>query len=225
MAGTNGWLSRTFKSSLGSKFVMALTGLALSGFLIVHLSGNLLVFAGPEAINTYAKNLHANGLLVWGGRSVILVAFLLHVVTALRLARANRAARPVAYKFRATVQATLASRTMVQTGLLIFAFVLYHLAHFTWKLTHPEYLQLDPYDLYTMITTSFKNPILTGLYLFALVMLAMHVRHGISSLFQSLGLNHEKYNKAFRLAGPLYAVVIVGGFMSIPLAVMFGIIG
>jgi succinate dehydrogenase / fumarate reductase cytochrome b subunit len=133
------WLLDFWRSSIGGKVTMAITGVLLFGFVVVHLLGNLLLLSGPDAINAYAKWLFDKGVLLWLARLGLLAVFVLHVVTGIRLARANKQARPVAYSKQSTVQATFASRSMVLTGLTMLVFVVYHLLHFTFGVTNPAH--------------------------------------------------------------------------------------
>jgi succinate dehydrogenase / fumarate reductase, cytochrome b subunit len=215
---------RLFNSPVGAKMLMALTGLLLTGFLLAHLSGNLLMFAGAEKFNAYAQGLQSLGLLLWVARGGLLTVLILHLFLAIKLTIANKAARPVAYAHEATIQATLASRHMVHTGVLMLAFIIYHLAHFTFKLVSPEISALTPGDAYSMVITGFSEPIVSGFYVLAMAAMAAHLRHGVSSLFQSLGLYHGNLNVFTSKLGPIVAAVVFFGFSSIPVAVLMGLI-
>ena len=235
------WLVRALGSSIGGKLVTAVTGLGLMIFLVGHLSGNLLVFKGPKAMNDYAQMLHDLGPLLWVARIGLLVTFALHIYLSVTLNLRNMAARPVPYAYRNYAAATFASRTMLPTGLMILAFVIYHLLHFTLGVTDPANYAaapgnletvtvpgvIDPLqrpDVYSMVVKGFQNPLVSLVYVFAMVMLGLHLSHGASSVFQTLGLNHPKYNPLFRLVGPGFAAVIVAGYVSIPLSILFGLV-
>jgi succinate dehydrogenase / fumarate reductase cytochrome b subunit len=228
-------LLRPVRSSVGSKYVMAVTGLGLIGFVIVHMLGNLLLFAGPDALNSYAKALKDKGALLWVARLGLLAIFLVHVVLGIRLTLQNMRARGSRYVYEDTVQASWASRHMLLTGLVILAFVVYHLAHFTFgAITTAEgvnYLDLrdpdDPtrHDVYRMVVAGFRSPWITLTYLAAQVFLWLHLWHGGSSWFQSLGLNHPAYNPFLRKFGPVLATAVLVGNCSMPLAVFFGLVG
>ena len=219
-----------FKSSLGSKYVMAITGAMLYGFLIAHLLGNILVFSGsPAAINDYAEGLRnlPYGLL-WILRGGLLVIFFLHVTTAIRLTKQNRQARPVPYAKQATIQASLSSRYMALTGILLLAFIAYHLAHFTFLAvfdTGPHLDTIGRPDVYTMVVEGFRQPLVALSYIVAMIVLGFHLSHGISSLCQSLGLNHPKYNKAIRSIGPVLGWAVSGLNILIPVSIWFGFVG
>ena len=219
-----GWLSRTLCSSLGRKYIVALTGLAMVGFLVAHLSGNLLIFAGPEAMTIYAEGLRKFPVILNLLRAGLAVMAIAHVFFAIQLNLENKAARPQAYQVKNYKAASWASRQMVITGLLILFYILYHLAHFTWRITNEEIGALGHYDVYQMLVMSFGDPVQAITYILAMVLTGVHLTHGVSSLFQTLGINHPKYNCCIRKLGPAVGILIAGGFISIPLAVMLGIV-
>jgi succinate dehydrogenase / fumarate reductase cytochrome b subunit len=218
------WLKRTFNSSVGGKFVVGLTGLGLCGFLLGHLSGNLLVYGGPEAINAYAEGLRKFPALLWTMRIGIIITFLLHLWLTLRLNLHNKAARPEGYAVKSYRKASFSSRTMVQTGLLTLLYIAFHLAQFTFRVTSPEIGAFGHYDVYQMLIFSFHQPLNVILYIAALIVLGLHLSHGISSMFQSLGINHPKYNKLLRLLGPGLSTVIVLLYISIPVSILLGVV-
>ena len=210
------------RSSLARKYVMALTGFVLIVFVLGHMAGNLLIFAGPTPLNHYAEMLKGNPALLWTARLGLLVAFLLHIDLGIHLALENAAARPVPYVCDRPIVSSWASRHMLLTGLVILAFLLFHLAHFTWGVVQPD--TYDKEDVYNMSIAAYKTWWITGTYLVAQVMLFLHLWHGASSWFQSLGLNHPRYNCCIRGFGPCFATLILIGNCSIPLSVAFGII-
>lgn len=205
---------------------MAGTGLLLTGFLVAHLLGNLQIYLGPEWINSYAQHLKDWPLVVFPLRGALLLTLLLHLVTALMLAFQNKAARPVGYAARRTVQASVASRTLLATGPVILLFTVYHLLHFTWGAAHPEVFHLTDakgrHDIYSMVILSFQNGIISSVYVAALLVLSVHVGHGASSFVQTLGLTPRGGAKAFRLAGKLIGWLIFFGYASIPLCSLAG---
>jgi succinate dehydrogenase / fumarate reductase cytochrome b subunit len=215
---------RLFNSPVGAKMIMALTGLLLTGFVLAHLSGNLLVFAGPEAFNAYAQGMQSLGALLWVARAGLLAVFLLHLKMAMKLTIENKSARPVGYAHEATIQATIASRYMAHTGLMLLAFVLYHLAHYTFKVANPEIAALPDGEAYQMVIIGFSSPVISGFYVLAMACLATHLRHGVSSAFQSLGIYHGNLNPIISKLGPLVAAIVFIGFSSIPVAVLTGCI-
>jgi succinate dehydrogenase / fumarate reductase cytochrome b subunit len=237
-------------STVGAKLIVALTGLVLVGFVIGHMLGNLLVFKGPAALNAYAKFLKDLGWVLWAIRLFLLTCFVAHIYFALRLAARNQAARPVPYQNRRYVRATWSSRYMVLTGLVVLAFVIFHLAHYTfgWVQTVPQtdpatgqirqvgLLDLkyaaprDPalneaHDVYAMTIYGFRQWWITILYIVAQVFLGMHLYHGGSSMFQTLGLNHPRYNPLLGRVGLIVAVVVCAGNIAMPLAVATGLVG
>ena len=215
---------RLFQSSVGAKMLMAITGLMLTGFVLVHMSGNLILYAGPEKFNAYAHGIKSLGALLWLMRGGLLATFVLHVYLAIKLTIENKAARPVPYAYEATIQATAASRFMIHTGLMMLVFVIYHLAHYTFKVVSPEISALAPGDAYAMVVTGFSSPAVSGFYILAMAALSAHLRHGVSSLFQSLGLYHGNLNPITEKLGPIVASIVFFGFSSIPLAVLMGVI-
>jgi succinate dehydrogenase / fumarate reductase cytochrome b subunit len=229
------WLARTLGSSVGRKMLVALTGLGLLGFVITHMLGNLQLFLGPEALNSYAKGLKDLGGLLWVARGGLIAMFVLHVGLALKLAAENRAARPARYEHPGRVQSTPAARSMVLTGVMVLLFVLYHLAHFTWGITSPEQFTMveaimtptgpvNRHDVYTMVVLGFQQPIVSGLYIAAMALLCVHLSHGVQSVFQSLGLNHPKYEPTIRKLGLGLAWIVFLGNTSMPVAVLAGLV-
>ena len=189
-------------------------------------SGNLQVFAGQDTFNSYAHFLKSKPAMLWPMRLGLLAIAAVHIVTALRLARENRAARPVPYTVESTQVATRASRSMVLSGMMVFAFVLYHLAHFTVGLLYPEFFALKDsegrHDAYSMLVLGFQQGWVVLAYCTAIVFLGMHLSHGISSFFQTVGLHHSHWTPLLNFLGPAVALVIVLGYLSIPLGVAVG---
>jgi succinate dehydrogenase / fumarate reductase, cytochrome b subunit len=226
------WLSPLLQSTIGAKYIVAITGLMLVGFLIAHLSGNLLVFKGPDALNHYAKMLKDLGPGLWAMRIGLLIAFVVHIYFAIRINLRNQAARPERYQYKATVQASTASTTMVLTGLVILAFVIYHLAHYTFGWTQTRngvnFLQLkDPlgrHDVYSMVIAGYSNWLVVTIYIIAQVILAFHLSHGISSTFHTLGWTSPKYWPIIRGIALAITIFIVGGNILIPVAVLTGMV-
>ena len=215
-------------ASVGKKVLMAITGIILIGFLIVHLIGNLQLFIGQEALNKYAEMLQSLGGLKWGFRLFMLLLAVIHVWKGVVLWLENRRARPVGYRREDTVQASLSSRTMIYTGLLILSFVVYHLLHFTMIVTNPEYASLKDSlgraDVYTMVITGFSNYAIAGVYLVAMFLLAYHLSHAAESFFQTMGWANDKYLPKLKFLSNLFAVVMFLGYASLPIAVLLNII-
>ena len=209
--------------------VMGVTGAMLVGFVIMHMLGNLQVFLGQDALNAYAKTLHDLGGLLWVARLGLIGAVLLHIASGLRLTALNSEARPVAYIHETTVQASFASRYMRMSGLVLLAFIFYHLAHFTvGSYNGADKALVDSLgrpDVYTMVIKGFQQPACAISYIVAMVLLWFHLNHGASSLFKSLGLRHPKYNSMLDMVGPAVATLVVVGNIAMPLAVLTGVIG
>jgi succinate dehydrogenase / fumarate reductase cytochrome b subunit len=218
------WLTRSLNSSLGLKLLMALTGIVLFGFVLAHLTGNLLIFAGPDAVNGYAQKLRDLGALLWAARLFLLAVVGVHIVAAVKLALRNRSARPEAYARREPVKSTAAARSMMLTGATLAAYVVFHLAHFTWGyVLHDYHGRMDAqgrHDVYFMLVQGFREGWLVAIYAAALVVLGFHLSHGVSSFFQTLGWNHPRYNRFLHALGPVLAMLVVAGYLSIPLAVL-----
>jgi succinate dehydrogenase cytochrome b subunit len=217
--------SSFYRSSVGKKMIVAVTGVVLIAFVLGHLLGNLQIFLGPDWVNSYAEHLRALGPLLWVIRIFLLVNVLLHIFYTISLAIENRRARPVHYKRKNHVKATFASRYMAMSGLIVLAFILYHLAHFTVRVTDPRFLLLkaDPlnrYDVYSMMIYGFQNIYVSAFYILGMFLLALHLSHGTSSFFQSLGLNDEKLAPRLATAGRVFAWLIFVGYTSIPVAVL-----
>jgi succinate dehydrogenase / fumarate reductase, cytochrome b subunit len=232
-------------TTVGSKYVVALTGLGLTGYVIAHMSGNLLIYQGRDALNSYAQFLKDHRGPLWAARIGLLAIFVLHIGLAVRLKLRNRAARPTPYAYEDTIQASWASRHMLLTGLVILAFVVFHLLHYTFGLvaaTAPNgqnYLDLteslkqgqaiDPargrHDVYAMTVYGFRNVWVSLAYIVAQVLLGLHLSHGIASTFQSLGWCAPRVWPALRSIGLAIAVIVVIGNCSMPLAVMTGAVG
>ena len=213
------------KSSIGAKAVMAITGIMLFGFVIAHLSGNLLIFSGdPETINSYAVWLRSLGAGLWFLRIGLILAVILHIASAIRLNSLNKAARPVAYQQTSPEVSSYASRTMVWSGLIVLAFIVYHLLHFTWGKVQPESYAWsgNEANVYAMVVAGFQVPAIAISYVVAIALLGMHLSHGLTSMFQSLGLNHSKYNDLIRKIGPATATLYVLANISIPLSILMG---
>jgi succinate dehydrogenase / fumarate reductase cytochrome b subunit len=218
-----------YRSSVGKKMIVAITGIILILFVIGHLLGNLQIFLGPDWINGYSEHLHELGPLLWAIRIVLLATVIIHIFATILLAIDNRRARPERYRERDYVKATFASRHMVMSGLIVLAFIIYHLAHFTVRVTDPRFalLKADPlghYDVYSMMVYGFQNYYVSAFYLLGLFLLALHLSHGSSSFFQSLGLNNKKLTPCLALGGRIFAWALFIGYTSIPVAILLGLI-
>jgi succinate dehydrogenase / fumarate reductase, cytochrome b subunit len=210
---------RMFSSSIGTKLLIGTTGLLLFLYLLLHLAGNLLVFAGQETFNAYSHKLISNPLVV-PAEIGLLAIFVLHIYKTVRMWLGNRAARPVEYEQKRwaghTSRKTLSSTTMIWTGLVLLVFVGVHLQQFKFG---PWYEIGDPpvRDLYRIEAEVFTSPIWVGVYVFCMILVGLHLRHGISSAFQSLGANHPVYTKRLVTIGTIVAVLVAAGFAIIPI--------
>ena len=205
---------------------MATTGVILLGFVIVHLLGNLKVYEGPVTYNAYAEWLREVGTpfffraeLLWAVRIVLIASVVIHVTAAVQLARLSRGARPVGYRNTPHDELSYASRTMRWGGLIIFLFVLYHLMHFTWGTLHPDFVRGDVYHNFV---AGFRVWPVSVVYLLAMLVLGLHIYHGIWSGMQTLGLNHPRWNRYRRPFAATVALLIVIGNVSFPISVLAG---
>ena len=219
--------SRAYHSSLGKKYVMAITGLLLFLFVVAHMAGNLQVYLGREQMNAYAELLQSKQGLLWTARAGLFVIAVLHVISALQLAAENRAARPESYAEGKPI-ATVASRTILLSGLIVFAFIIYHLLHFTLGVTNPDFVDLHDaagrHDVYAMVVEAFRNPYVSVFYVISMGLLCLHLSHGVSSLFQSLGIRRKATVASFNRFAQVSAILIFIGNCSIPLSILAGVV-
>jgi succinate dehydrogenase / fumarate reductase cytochrome b subunit len=209
-------------SSVGKKVIMAVTGLIMVAYLIIHVLANLLVFQGPSKINAYSAFLHGTGGALWAARLVLLGALVLHVVAAVQLAGRRFDARPVGYAGGREPQvSTWASRTIRWGGGLILGFLVYHILHFTVGTAHPDFVEGDPYH---NVSTGFHNLGVVIVYLVAMAAVGLHLYHGLWSSGRSLGMSPPSPNPFRRTAALVLALVIWLGFTVIPLAVYAGVV-
>lgn len=210
-------------SSIGRKWVMAVTGVVLFGFVLGHMLGNLQVYMGPEALNAYGEFLHhfLHGTGIWIARLVLLGAVILHIWAAIALSLENRAARPTGYRRVHHEASNYASRTMMWGGPIIALFVVYHLLDFTTGQANPSFI---PGAVYHNVIAGFSRPLVSGAYIVAMIVLGFHLYHGVWSMLQSMGLNHPHYNAWRKRAAAAFAVIVVAGNISIPVAVLTGMV-
>jgi succinate dehydrogenase / fumarate reductase cytochrome b subunit len=221
-------LKRLYQSSLGKKYIMALTGLGLLVFVIIHMAGNLQIFLGPEPINAYAAFLKSKPALLWTARAGLLAIALLHIVSAIQLARANQSARPIGYSTDKVAAASFAARTIVVSGLIILMFIVYHLLHFTTGTIDPHLLEVEDslrrHNVYRMMVEGFSNPLASAFYIVSMGLLCLHLSHGVSSTFQSLGLRRKSFARALDRVAKISALIIFLGNCSIPVAILAGLV-
>jgi succinate dehydrogenase / fumarate reductase, cytochrome b subunit len=230
-------LANLFRSSLGKKYLMAGTGMVLVLFVVGHLAGNLQIFLGPEFINRYGDLLQTNVELLWPVRIILLCCVLLHIATAIQLTAENRAARPAQYLKWEPTAANYASRTMMMSGLIVAAFIIYHLLHFTVmvqavNLTHkdfdarPEFFDAHGrHDIYKMMVTGFRQPVVSLFYIIGVGLLCLHLSHGVSAMWQSMGWKKRAYSPLIDGLAKWGSLLIFLGYISIPLAILTRIIG
>lgn len=225
---SSGHLFKILKSSVGKKIIMAVTGMILIGFVGMHLLGNFQIFSGQEQLNSYAEHLQNLPLLLYPARIFLIIVVFLHIATATLLSWENYCARPVPYAYKNTVQATWASRTMLISGIFIFSFIVYHLLNFTFGTIPSQFSHLidaqGRHDVYSMVILSFRNRFLSGTYILSMGLLSLHLSHGISSLFQSLGLSDEQIMPVLKKTSIAVALLIFLGSISIPLASLLGVL-
>ena len=223
-------LTSLFHSSIGKKVFMAITGLALVGFVVAHLGGNLLIYLGQDQLNAYGYKLKSQPVfsLLWLARAGLLSIVLYHTYTGIMLTLQNRAARQYAYKKKTTLYASVGGRTMILSGLVILCFAIYHILHFTLIVADPSLQHLvdaqGRHDIYSMVVLGFQNKLISFFYIISMIFLWLHVGHGASSVWQSLGMRFQKYRWLTDRIGPAIATFLLIGNASIPLSVMLGII-
>ena len=221
-----GALPLLYQSSIGKKFIMAITGFILFGFVLVHMWGNLHIFQGREKINAYGVFLRVVGepffadeQVLWLVRIVLLLSVVLHVAAAYQLTRMDLAGRPVGYAMRKNVANGYAARTMRWGGVIIALFIVYHILHFTTGTLHPRFVHGD---IYNNMVIGFSNPLVSAFYILAMIALGLHLYHGVWSMFQTLGLNNKRWNSLLRGFATIFAVLVVVGNVSVPVAVLAG---
>ena len=217
-----------YQSSIGKKYVVAVTALLLILYVLGHLAGNLQIYLGPDRINAYAKFLHDLGPILWVVRVILLAAFVIHIVATIQLAQENRLANPQKYAVAGYQRSTIASRTMIVSGLIVLCFVIYHLLQFTVQVTDPEFREVHDsigrHDVYRMLILGFRHPLVSLFYVVALFLLTTHLSHGFASVVQTLGINNRKIANFVSTGGQTLAWVVFAGYISIPVTILLGII-
>lgn len=230
------WVVEFYRSAVGKKWVMAITGIGLLGFVLAHMVGNLKVYLGGSngeyEIDVYADALRdllhpilPRHIFLWILRSGLIVALLLHVHAATTLTFLNHRARAIEYQGpRVYLAANYASRTMRWSGYIVLAWLLFHLANFTWGIKPFAPDTWERGSVYANLVASFSRPLVAGLYILANLLLGVHIFHGAWSMFQSLGINHPRFNKWRRWFAIAFAIVVTGGNISVPIAVLAGLV-
>ncbi len=217
-----------YQSSIGKKIVIAVTGAIALLYVIGHLVGNLQIFVSPEKLNNYAYFLHSLGPLLWLIRIFLLCAFALHIVATIQVTWQNRQAKPTKYVVRVYQRSTIASRTMIVSGLIVLCFVIYHLLQFTVLATNPEFRDLHDaqgrHDVYRMVVLGFQNLWVSFFYILSLFLLTNHLSHGFASLTQTLGINNRKISTGLTTGGLILSWLIFAGYISIPISVLTGFV-
>jgi succinate dehydrogenase / fumarate reductase, cytochrome b subunit len=215
--------ARFWASTNGKKIVMAITGVILLLFVIGHMLGNLQIFEGPEQMNFYGAALRRFPEALWAVRAILLVSFVLHIWASVDLAIRKKKARPIGYARRENVASTYASRTMYWSGPIILAFVIYHLLDLTAGTIHRggAFVAGDPYH---NLVSGFQVWWVSAWYIFCMILLGLHIRHGAWSMFQSVGINHPRHTPILKKAATIAAILIVAGYISIPVSIMVGLV-
>jgi succinate dehydrogenase / fumarate reductase cytochrome b subunit len=223
------WLANFYRSAIGKKAVMAVTGLILFGWIFLHMVGNLKLYLGPEHLNEYAEFLRTmltpavpRAGLLWLSRSILLIAVIFHIHSAYALTMMNRDARPIAYQSRDYVKASYAARTMRWGGVIILLFVIYHLLHLTLGVVQRE--TFIPGDVYHNVVAGFQVWWIAAFYILANLALGLHLYHGVWAMFSSLGVTHKRFENWRRVFATVFAVLITAGNISFPLSVLLGIV-
>jgi succinate dehydrogenase / fumarate reductase cytochrome b subunit len=210
-------------STVGKKIVMAVTGILLFVFVIGHLLGNLQVFEGPAKLNAYGAFLHSIGEFLWPVRIILLIAVTLHIVATVQLALRKKRARPIEYSVKKAIASSYASRTMYWSGPIVLAFIIFHLLHLTAGYIHPGAAYIEG-DVYHNVVSGFQVWWVSLSYVVAISLLGLHLRHGLWSMFQSLGIHQPQHTARLKTTAMVIAVLIVLGYISIPISVLLGLV-
>jgi succinate dehydrogenase / fumarate reductase, cytochrome b subunit len=210
-------------STVGKKIVMAVTGAILFIFVIGHLLGNLQVFEGPAKLNAYGAFLHSIGEVLWPVRIILLLAVALHIIATVQLALRKKRARPIGYSRKQAIASSYASRTMYWSGPIVLAFIIFHLLHLTAGYVHPGAAYIEG-DVYHNVVSGFQVWWVSLSYVVAICLLGLHLRHGLWSMFQTVGIHQPQHTARLKKAAMVIAVLIVLGYISIPISVLLGLV-
>jgi len=213
--------------SVGRKILMAITGQGMVLFAIIHVLGNSSIFIGPNGINAYAEHLHSLGPLVWIFRLAMLSLLVIHVIFGIQTTLENNAAKPQGYAVKKNLRTGFAAETMIWTGLVLLAFLVYHLLHFTARVTPGVVQGFDPlgrFDVFGMVVASFQKGGIVFIYVAAMVALFLHLSHGIQSFFQTMGWNNDKSLPVINTAGKVVSFILLAGYVLIPVTIIAGIL-
>ncbi|MBV8569913.1 MAG: succinate dehydrogenase cytochrome b subunit [Acidobacteriaceae bacterium] len=214
---------RFWESTNGKKVVMAVSGLILFLFVFFHMVGNLQVFEGPEQLNFYGLALRRFPELLWTVRCILLISVILHIWMSVLLVLRKAAARPISYARKENIASSYASRTMYWSGPILLVFIIYHLLDLTAGVIHPGGRFIEG-DVYRNVVTGFQVWYVSAWYIFSMLLLGLHIRHGAWSMFQSVGFNHPRHTPILKGAALGVAIIIVAGYISIPISVMLGLV-
>ncbi len=216
------WLYTSLNSSIGKKFVMAVTGTFLILFLVIHLAGNFTLLGGPEAFNGYVKTLDVVKPIIRIIEIVLAAVFILHIFNGLKLWLENRRARPEKYAVNASSKnSDIFSRTMVQTGSIVFIFLVLHLSTFWYAFNFAGHPSEESNAYFGIVADWFANPFYALFYVFAMILLGFHLNHGFQSAMQTFGWNNSRYFPIIEKIGTLYAIVMAVGFSIFPIYFLF----
>ncbi len=215
--------ARFWESTNGKKVIMGLTGFILFAFVVGHMLGNMQIYAGADKFNAYGHFLHGVPELLWMVRIGLLAAVGLHIWASIGLAGRKLKARPIGYATRKNTVSTYASRTMYWSGPILLAFIVYHILHLTTGTIHPGSTYQEG-DVFQNTVSGFQVWYVAAWYIFAQILLGLHLRHGVWSMFQSLGMNHPRHTPIMQKFAIVFAVVVTAGFISIPVSVLAGFI-
>jgi succinate dehydrogenase / fumarate reductase cytochrome b subunit len=210
-------------STVGKKIVMAVTGVILFGFVIAHLLGNLQVFEGPAKLNAYGAFLNSIGEFLWPARIILLIAVTLHIIATVQLALRKKRARPIGYSRKQAIASSYASRTMYWSGPVVLAFIIFHLLHLTAGYIHPGAAYIEG-DVYHNVVSGFQVWWVSLSYIVAISLLGLHLRHGLWSMFQTVGIHQPQHTARLKTAAMVIALLIVLGYISIPIGVLLGLV-
>ena len=214
---------RFYQASIGKKAVMAVTGVVLFGYLVGHLAGNMQVYLGAEQMDRYATFLHSMPVLLWGVRALLVACVVLHIMASLQLQKLKLDARPTGYVKKEAIESSLASRSMIRSGAMIAAFVVYHVLDLTTGVAGAA--QFRELRAYENLVYSFRRLPVSAFYIVGMILLGMHLYHGLWSIFQTVGFSHPRYSPMIKRASAWVAILMAAGFISIPIAVLTGLVG
>ena len=217
-----GWLTKFIQSSIGKKVLMATTGILLAFFLVMHLIGNLTLFGGADMFNSYVIKLSSMKPIVRVSEVILTLIFLAHIINGFNLTRKNKLAKPIGYELNTNATSSFFSRNMGFSGSIVLIFLIIHLATFWRTFQQSHGVDVDYYHIVTASSIGFGNPLITVIYIFAIILLGFHLQHGFQSAFQTFGVIELKYKSIINIIAFLFWFIIPALFISI--AIYFGIV-